>query len=301
MNDCERFRELLVELAYDEIEADDERRLLDHLAECEPCAARRDAFAGVRADLQEWTVEPPRESRVTFVAMPAARPTSVWTRRLAAAASFIVGFLLIAAAANTEIHNSGDGWTIRTSLLPAATESAEPATSGDRTDRPTSGPVERIEADQPNFGVPVSQGGGSGRFRVDSWLDQRLQARGVEGAGDLTRLSPEQVRPLLDDLMRERDQQIRTLIENSMARAENRTRDEFDAALTGLYQAMEAQRTNDLLFFAGELGLLQEATGQELQRTNAAIDLLIGLEAAEPPTGSERERQDPERRQEPQR
>lgn len=292
MNNCETYRELLVELLYDEIAPQDLPRLEAHLADCASCAARREAFGAVRSELGEWEVSAPRPARVTFVAPPASRTSGPWTRRLAMAASFLVGFLLIAAVANLEVRGGADGWTVRTSLLPRAAgvvdeSAAEPVGADGGPSRP--GPVERLDAQQPRFGVPVGQGaagnGGTYRFMsqddLDSWLDSKLQDRGFARTARTEQLRPEQVQPLLDELMRERDQQIRTLVQDALARSETLTRNEFDAALTGLYQAFEAQRTNDLLFFAGELGLLQEATGQELQRTNAAIDFLIGLEAIE--------------------
>lgn len=305
MSNCETYRELLVEAAYDEIAAADESRLQEHLAACPKCAARGVAFQAVRQDLQGWDVQAPRPSRVTFVTVPAVSRTSVWTRRLAAAASFVVGFLLIAALANLEVQSAPDGWSVRTSLIPRAAETGT-ADAGDVADdaRPKAGPVERLDDPQPRFGVPVSQGGEvqvMSQSDLDQWLERRLQARNVQRPTGMANLQPEQVKPVLDELMRERELQFRGLVQEMLASAETRQRSEIDAALTGLYQAFEAQRTNDLLFLAGELGLLQEATGQELQRTNAAIDYLIGLEAT---TGSQQQpdrQQEPEREQEPQR
>jgi hypothetical protein len=97
----------------------------------------------------------------------------------------------------------------------------------------------------------------------------------------LSELSPEQLAPVLDSLIAERDSRLRVLVQEVVQASEQRQRREIDDALAGVYQTFDVQRANDLLFLASELGLLQESTGEELQRTNAAIDYLITRVAQE--------------------
>lgn len=282
---CEDFRELLVELAYGEIEAVDASRLERHLESCAPCAERRRAFQGVRDDLRaSENAVPPAPSRVTFVVMPGAAATGVprspWTRGLAAAASFVLGFLLIGALVNLELSHDAAGWSLRTSLLPrpAPVSEAEPAATGEPA--PASGPVDRVGGTAPRVGIPVS--GTNGPFRVMS-QSERERLLGLRGASvsetPPTSLRPEQLQPIIDELVRERDARLRSFFQDMLANAESRQREQVESALTGLLQSFDAQRTNDLLFFAGELTQLQQATGLELQQANAAIDYLISLEA----------------------
>ncbi len=57
--------------------------------------------------------------------------------------------------------------------------------------------------------------------------------------------------------------------------ADERQRQEIETLMAGVYQTFDAQRTNDLLVFADQLGILQETTGMELQRNTDAIDYLF--------------------------
>ncbi len=112
---------------------------------------------------------------------------------------------------------------------------------------------------------------------LERWLDDRLRARGLhpDQGGSVASFDRAQLLPVIEQLMTERDAQVRSLVRQILAASEQRQRQEFDAALSGLYQTIDVQRTNDLLFLAGELGLMQENTGIELQRTNAAVDFLL--------------------------
>lgn len=292
-NHCEDIRLMLVESAYGELEPMDEKILESHLLECEACARRRDAFVAVRAELGAWERVDPPTTRITFVGTDAragaAGRRRRWQRGLAAAASFVLGFLLIAATFNVELSRDERGWSLRTSLLPRPVVAAP----GDTPDPAgTSGPVDRIGDDGPRPSVQVSQPSGGGEFRVvpelESWLDQRLQERlqlARSDAGGTLELRAEQVQPVVEELLRERDRQVRALVrglvQDMLASAQSRQQQELENALSGLYQTFDAQRTNDLLFLAGELGSLQEATGMELQQTNAAIEYLINLRAEE--------------------
>ena len=287
-NHCEHIRPMLLELEYGELDSGASTAVHEHLEHCDDCRGRLEAFRAVRTDLSLLEVPEPAPSRITFVAMQAPSPRiaglSPWTRGLAAAASFAFGLLLVAAFTSTEISRTADGWSLRTGLWGSSSQEPVATPSGPQ-------PVERLQPTsqaQPGgrgagpvtpIGVPVGQGDAM-RFMsqddLDTWLDGHLQRRGfISGTQPVSSLGPEEVQPILEQLMQERDAQWRGLVSNMLAASEVRQREELSSMLVGVYEAFDAQRTNDLLFLASELGLLQESTGLELQRTNAAIDYLI--------------------------
>jgi hypothetical protein len=145
-------------------------------------------------------------------------------------------------------------------------------------DRPN-GPVTPVGGGGPRIGLAGPQGEETRMMtqaELDGWLEDRLRDRGLfAGATPVSDLQPEQLAPVLDSLIAERDSGLRLLVQEIVAASEQRQRQEIDTALAGVYQTFDVQRANDLLFLASELGLLQETTGAELQRTNAAIDYLI--------------------------
>lgn len=273
-------RELLVELEYGELEeqeAEAARALIEGDPELRQMQA---ALRNVRADLREWEDVEPRTTRIAFVGMPGAAPTaasgmSTWVKTLAVAASFVLGLFLAAAFVNTEIASTSDGWRFSSGLWPSS--SATDATTAPAQTPPVSN-GDAIPLDAPaDFAMQVGSGASpSYGLRVmpemDRWLNQRLPASPYI-AGDT--LTAEQIRPLLTKLQAERDTQIRALVRDMLADSELRQREEVDSLLTGVYQTFDAQRTDDLLFLAGEMGVLQESTGIELQRTNAVIDYLM--------------------------
>lgn len=294
---CDNIRQLLVELEYGELDAMDATAVRSHLQHCAACSERQAAYHAVRGDLQAWNDIEDSPSRVAFVAMrpePAPRRSlHGWTRVLATAASFLLGLLLAAAFVNLEVSTSADGWHVSTSLFPRPQQAAEPETrAGGTPATPVGGP--RVGSVPVQGATPVQNGGqnGSGMLGgntmqgtglamteadLEKWLDSRLQARGLRAGGTMPvgTLSPEQLAPILDDLIAEREARLRSLMQDIVLASEQRQRLEVDEALAGLYQTFDAQRANDLVFLAGEMGLLQESTGMELQRTNAAIDYLI--------------------------
>lgn len=280
---CEQMQELLVELVYDELDPVDEDVVEAHLEECDECARRAQAFRAVRTDLQAWDEVEPQPSRVTFVPMSASRSGDADNgggsyRWLPIAASFLLGLLLTAAVANLGIGGIDDRGT---GVDPSTSTAVPAATDQQSTARP-SGSM-----------TPVSQaspaGGFATREQLDTWLDDKLAARGLTGEeGAPAALPRNQVVPVLEDLIAERDREIRDIVRQMVAESERRQREQFDAALAGFYQTLDSQRTNDLVALAGQLGLLEEATGQELQRTNAAIDYLITQVANSGQRGPER-------------
>ncbi len=282
---CEQIRQLLVELEYGELDAMDANAVQAHLEECASCATRQAAYGAVRADLRSWDDVEPAPSRVTFVAMQRRPATAGWrrsTKGLAVAASFLMGFLLTAAMANIRITRADGAWSLSTSLWPATESGTGTVPDGQIADpavvRPTAAiPVGTANARPAASPAQPPAGGFMVEADLERWLDDRLRARGLhpDQGGSVASFDRAQLLPVIEQLMTERDAQVRSLVRQIIAASEQRQRQEFDAALSGLYQTFDVQRTNDLLFLAGEFGLMQENTGIELQRTNAAVDFLL--------------------------
>lgn len=321
-NNCEQIRQLLVELRYGELDEMDAAQVEGHLEHCPSCQAHHEAYGAVVADLEAWEEIEPQPSRVTFVAMrggPAIaveprRSASAWTKGLAAAASFVLGIFLAAAFVNMEVRGGDGTWSISTSLWPRTSETAQPPGTGTGDANQAAGveaiggqrgamPVTPITSGGPRVGITGPQGDVQQVWtpdQLDSWLDERLRDRGFGREAPrggqtipVSELSPEQLAPVLDALIAERDSRLRVLVQEVVQASEQRQRREIDDALAGVYQTFDVQRANDLLFLASELGLLQESTGEELQRTNAAIDYLITRVAQE--SGQESGQQQPPR------
>lgn len=270
---CERMRELLVELVYDELDPMDEELVAGHLQDCDDCARRADAFEAVRGDLQAWDDVEPAPSRVTFVPMSSARTgrgkrdRGGLGRWLPVAASFVLGLALTVAVAS---YQQGVG---------VAGQGADDGLAGPDPSSSAAVPVEGAGDSAPS-GTPVTPVSTRGADalpaqQLDAWLDEELAARGYVREGRAVEVPAEEVVPLFEELMAERERELRDVVRQMVAESERRQREEFDAALASLYQAFDSQRTDDLLTLAGRLGLLEEVTGQELDRTNAAIDYLI--------------------------
>jgi hypothetical protein len=301
-NNCEQIRQLLVELRYGELDEIDSAQVEAHLEQCAACRERHAAYGAVVADLKLWDDIEPQPSRVAFVAMhggpavPPAQPmSSNWVRGLAVAASFAMGIFLAAAFVNMEIASGADGWRVSTSLWPRAegNTTAQPADPGALPAQPVAGgsqratgPVTPVTTGGPRIGVPGPQGEVThvmSQAELDGWLEDRLRDRGLFGQpASLDQLSPDQIAPVLDQLIAERDGHLRILVQEIVNASEQRQRAEVDDALAGMYQTFDVQRANDLLFLASEMGVIQETTGLELQRTNAAIDYLITRAARNP-------------------
>ncbi len=251
----DEIRELLVELAYDEVDpldAEAARNSLD-----DESLEMLEAFRSVRADLQAFDELEPAPSRVAFVAMTPPRPAaglSRWVKGLAIAASFVVGFLLTAAIANIRVANNPDGWSISSSLWPST-----PA--GQSTAQP-----QAILAQQP--AGPTSQSGlsvtpvGMSNAELDRWFENKVRAHGLTAGNTAAPAVPSS--EILDRLWQVRERQLREQL-----------RTEWDSELAGMFQTFDAQRNNDQLFIANEFGLWQENTGIELERINQVINFLL--------------------------
>lgn len=280
-NNCEQLRQMLVELEYGELDAMDATAVQIHLGECDSCAKHLAAYRAVRADLKTWDDVAPVPSRITFVTMPREQPASGWgrwSRGGAIAASFLMGLLLTAAAANFRLSHDDSGWSASTSLWPSGTPSVPVAGDQPAATSPT-GPTSPVanRALGANSQLGDSDAISMREADLSRWLDSQLRARGLHAVGGAPNASLSQEQLLA--------------LQSIVAASERRQQQEFDSLLAGTYQAFDVQRTEDLLFLAGELGLMQESTGLELQRTNAALDYLI-TRAADTPRQREQQNDD---------
>ncbi|NKB89412.1 MAG: hypothetical protein GKS06_14425 [Acidobacteria bacterium] len=248
-------QELLIELEYgelDEIAAVEAQEQID----ADPAMrAMQESFRAVRTDLHavdEPEVSPSRIAFVTMPGQPAANTWSIWAKGAAVAASFAFGLLLAAAAANTF------------GLMPAM-PGVDPALAG------------APDATAETSFASMSQS------EIQDYLDSRY-ARADAITTPVADMSPEELRPIVDDLWSEREQQWRGVVQQMLNVANRQQRDEIETLMAGMFQTFDAARTNDMLAVADELGILQQNTGAELQRNTQAIDYLftrVGLD----PTG----------------
>jgi hypothetical protein len=252
-------RELLIELEYgelDEIEAAEVQSQID----ADPAMLQmQQAFRAVRQDLHAGEDIEVRPARIAFVAMPAQPQTNTWSpmwKGLAVAASFAFGIVLSVAFANVA------------GVMPPGESS--PTTLGTGTAASQGTPASSANTRSVNT-IPVGQ---MSQQDLVSFLDSRYARRDLAG-GSIADMDPEQLRPVLDQLISDREQQLRQVMQQMITVADERQRQELETLMAGVYQTFDAQRTNDLLVFADQLGILQEATGMELQRNTDAIDYLF--------------------------
>lgn len=285
---CDAIRTRLVELLYGEVDPDTERQVRLHLEACPNCRERMEAFQRVRTDLDEWETEevPPR---IAFVGLPPWRraTSSVWTRRLAVAASFILGIVVTGALVNLEIERTADGWTARTGLLPrAAASSPETPVAGTG---PASGTRQASAGDALRSGAQSSPPG-EVRFispvgreilpeadferLLDTDPRGRLPGRPGSGAR-LTQGQRAEIRDLLTRVLSEQEARFREDLRDLVAASEMRQQHDYSAALATVYELLQAQHQEDLVALTGQLGLVEADTDDQLQRTHAAIDYLL--------------------------
>jgi hypothetical protein len=253
-------RELLIELEYgelDEIEAAEVQSRID----ADPAMLQvQQAFRAVRRDLHTDEEIEVRPARIAFVAMPAQPQPNAWSplwKGLAVAASFTFGIVLSLAFANLAgVMPLGETGSAGFGTQGADTAQGLPAS---RANTPS------VDA------IPVAQ---MSQQDLVNFLDSRYARRNMSG-GSIADMDPEQLRPVLDQLISDREQQLRQVMQQMITVADERQRQEIETLMAGVYQTFDAQRTNDLLVFADQLGILQEATGVELQRNTDAIDYLF--------------------------
>jgi len=276
--DSDTHHELLVELAYDEIDPLDANAA--HTQLDEHSRQVLEAFRAVRADLHAAEDLDPAPSRVAFVALaPPRRPTSSlgrWTRGATIAASFLMGLLLTAAVANVRIGHGDDGWSFSTGLWPAAASPAETGSTPEAQSQapatsPAKGPDSAVTPVSTALGTrPAATQGGATEADFDRWFNNRIRESGLVVGDKSVALSPDEVTRLMQD-------------------RERVLRQEYDTKLAGMFQAFDAQRSDDQLFIANEFGLWQENTGVELDRMNQVINYLISRVATDQKTPERRD------------
>jgi len=239
-------RELLIELEYGELDELEAAQVQDRIDADPSMKAMQAAFRAVRAEMRAEDEIEVRPARIAFVAMPGQASTSHWStlwKGLAVAASFVFGLLLAAAAVNT-----AGLWPI--------TPGGGQASLG---------------------GVPVQASSFAQMSDADleDYLDARYARHDAVATTQVSTMNREQLQPIIDDLMAEREGRLRQVMQQMLAVAEDQQRQEIETMMAGVFQTFDAQRTNDMLAVADELGVLQLNTGAELQRNSEAIDYLF--------------------------
>ncbi len=284
--DREDLQELLVELEYGELDATDRAAAQARIDEHPELVRMQAAFRAVRENLSAWDEVEGQPARIAFVTMPGdVRPGSIntfgWMKGAAIAASFVLGILLAAAFASTNLTRTDTGWTLSTGLSRSGVSA--PVSQPSATTSVGTPPVGQIPAGQ----TPV------GQTAIGRVAGGRATGGGVTGGQARPfRMSTSQfgIEPMLVEVPGDRELQLRILVRQMVAAAEQRHQQQTDSLLTDLYQTFDTQRTSDLSVVFDELGLLRSSTGLELQRTNQVIDFLVTR------IGSDIEAQVPEQR-----
>ena len=112
-------------------------------------------------------------------------------------------------------------------------------------------------------------------LELENFLDTRYARRDAVATTPVSAMNREQLQPIIDDMMAEREESLRQIMRQMLAVAEDTQRQEIETMMAGMFQTFDAQRTNDMLAVADELGILQLNTGAELQRNTDAIDYLF--------------------------
>lgn len=233
-------RELLIELEYGELDQLEAAEVQDRIDADPSMKAMQDAFRAVRADLRADDESEVRPSRIAFVGMPGQRHG----QRGGISGSMLWKGLAVAASFVFGL------------LLAAATVNT--------------------------VGLwPVAPGGNSptlgGQLSPDleSFLDERYARRNAANETPVSEMTREQLQPIINQLMVEREDSLKQVMQQMLAVAGNQQRQEIETMMIGMFETFDAQRTNDMLAVADELGILQQNTGLELQRNTDAIDYLF--------------------------
>lgn len=239
-------RELLIELEYGELDELEAAEVQNRIDSDPSMKAMQTAFKAVRTELQASDEIEVRPGRIAFVAMPGRALVSNWAtlwKGLAVAASFVFGLLLAAAAVNTA------------GLWPTAPGGGTTQLGG-----------------VPSQVAPIAQ---MSDADLENYLDARYARRDAVSTTPVSMMTRHQLEPIIDDMMTEREARLRQIMRQMLSVAEDQQRQEIETMMAGMFQTFDAQRTNDMLAVASELGILQQNTGLELQRNTAAIDYLF--------------------------
>jgi hypothetical protein len=244
-------RELLIELEYGELDKLEAAAVQDRIDADPSMKAMQVVFQAVRAEMHAGEEIEMRPARIAFVAMPGQvgatnGSTSMLWKGLAVAASFVFGLLLAAAAVNTA------------GLWPVA--------PGDGVSSPGGAPLQT---------TPIAEMSDADVADLENFLDARYARRDATNITPVSTMNREQLQPIIDDLMAEREGRLRQVMRQMLAVAEDQQRQEIETMMAGMFQTFDSQRTNDMLAVADELGILQQNTGLELQQHTDALDYLF--------------------------
>lgn len=125
---CDDYKILFMDFLYNELNAEDEGRLKEHLKICESCRREYEELSKTSVLLRGWPDEEP-ESNLVFVNQPAGFLSRlrhlIWPsaaplgkKLLAGLSTAAVAVLLLAAVLNFELTKKGEDMNVRMSLLP---------------------------------------------------------------------------------------------------------------------------------------------------------------------------------------
>lgn len=242
--------EVLVAYLYDEM-AGEERPIFErHLSICALCRAELDALAGVRTELQRWTVSGAPDVRVAPAApapykktaasfWSAPRTIPVWAQTAAAVFLFGAGLGL----ANLEVSYTAAGLSMQTGWRH---RDAAGAIAGSSTGQPTPA------------ATPAPASVQSDLARLS---DEVRSVRERQTALDAASSAPG------DEVTIRR---VRALIQES----EQRQQRELALRVAEVSRDVQTQRQADLVRIDRSLGIIQNRTGMEVMRTQQQMNSL---------------------------
>lgn len=219
-------RERLIGFVYDECDAEERRRVEDHIDACSTCRAEISALREVRQDLLAWRV--PLHEPV-WRPLPVAVPVMPWYRQVPAWA--------LAAAASVMFVSGVAGGALASAWLPRA--AAVNAARGSETVAPIVTPAQLTQAEQRI--IQLMRAELSGIDRELSGIDRKVQQVSTSaGSGRVVNASfsselAEQVRGLQTST-EERDERLFELINlatNDIARVQKRVRELTEVHASG--------------------------------------------------------------------
>lgn len=255
MTTCNRGEDIVSYLYGDDGDADDRRRVEEHLASCEVCAGEAAALGDVRRRLISWV---PPEAALGFrivrdAAAPPARvpPFRRWAAVGALAAAAVLVLAAGAAIANLEVRYGADGLTLRTGWSRGSAPDAAMAAMPAMPTMPA---------------MPVTPAP-----RAESTDEWRAELTKLQGRLDEALARQQETPPPTGTAGQPALSQVRRLI----TEAESRQKSELALGLARLAQEFEVQRQADLVRVAQGIGRIETFTGAEVERQRAMLNHLL--------------------------
>jgi hypothetical protein len=262
-------KEQLVAYLYDELGADERRRIDEHLRMCAACAGEVSGLAHVREELATW-VPPEAELGFTVVSTPkpaarqaeVIRPARWWVPPAVPAWARAAAAVLVVAAglsiANLQVRYGAEGLVVTTGWM---TPSVAPAPAS-----VVPGAVTRVATPSPSADWRPALSA------LETSLRQEIQAA-RSGATSAAAASTPASRE--DDLTLQR---IAQLIEQS----ERRQQQELALRLTQFGRDLEVQRRSDLVRINQGFGQFEGRAGAEIARQRQMLDYIMRVSAPPP-------------------